>query len=95
MVLGLCFGGGLAGGLAAYDKFKGSWWWGIFLGILGGAILTWLYLYLALPSVSLAIAHNTFSVFFVAVLGGYLGMGSGFRGKTAELDLSNVSPAVF
>jgi hypothetical protein len=75
MVLGLCLGGGLAGGLAAYDKFKGSWLWRIFLGILGGAILTWLYVYLALPNVSAGIAHNTFSVFFVAVLGGYLGTG--------------------
>jgi hypothetical protein len=73
MVLALCLGGGVAGGLAAYDKFKGSWLWRIFLGILGGAILTWLYVYLALPNVSVDIAHNTFSVFFVAVLGGYLG----------------------
>lgn len=45
MVLGLCLGGGLADGLAAYDKFKGSWLWRIFVGILGGAILTWLYVY--------------------------------------------------
>jgi uncharacterized membrane protein YeaQ/YmgE (transglycosylase-associated protein family) len=47
--------------------------WRIFLGILGGAVLSWLYVYLALPNVSSNLAHNTFSVFFVSVLGGYLG----------------------
>ena len=73
MILGRCLAGGLAGGLAAYNKFKGSWIWRIFLGILGGAVLCWLYVYLALPNVSVNIAHNTFSVFFVALLGGYGG----------------------
>jgi hypothetical protein len=73
LVLALCLGGGLAGGLAAYNKFRGSWLWRIFLGILGGAVLSWLYVYLALPNVSSNLAHNTFSVFFVSVLGGYLG----------------------
>lgn len=73
LVLGLCLGGGLAGGLAAYNKFRGSWMWRIFLGALGGAILCWLYVYLALPNVDVNIAHNTFSVFFVALMGGYGG----------------------
>jgi hypothetical protein len=79
LVLGLCLGGGAAGGLAAYDKFKGSWVWRIFIGILGGAVLCWLYVYLALPNINTNIAHNTFSVFFVALIGGYMG--------TAALDL--------
>lgn len=73
LVLGLCAAGGVAGGLAAYNKFKGSWFWRIFLGVLGGALLCWLYVYLALPNVDKGIAHNTFSVFFVALVGGYLG----------------------
>jgi len=73
LVLGLCLGGGLAGGLAAYDKFKGSLLWRILLGILGGGVLCWLYVYLALPNVDINIAHNTFSVFFVALIGGYMG----------------------
>jgi hypothetical protein len=80
LVLGLCLGGGVAGGLAAHDKFKGSWLWRIFLGILGGAVLCWLYIYLALPSINVNIAHNTFSVFFVALLGGY--------GGTSTLDFA-------
>ena len=80
LVLGLCLGGGLAGGLAAYKKFRGSWKWRIFLGVLGGAILCWLYVYLALPNVDVNIAHNTFSVFFVALIGGY--------GGTTVLDLA-------
>lgn len=79
MVLGLCLGGGVAGGLAAYNKFQGSWIWRIFLGILGGGVLCWLYVYLALPNVNVNIAHNSFSVFFVALLGGY--------GGTTTLDL--------
>lgn len=74
LVLALCLGGGTAGGLAAYDKFGGSLFWRIFLGILGGAVLCWLYVYLALPRVDINLAHNTFSVFFVALIGGYLGL---------------------
>jgi hypothetical protein len=74
MILALCLAGGVAGGLAAYNKLKGSWFWRIFLGILGGGILCWLYVYLALPNVEVNLAHNTFSVFFVALIGGYLGI---------------------
>ena len=89
LVLGLCLAGGVAGGLAAYNKFKGSWLWRIFLGILGGAILCWLYIYLALPSVNVNIAHNTFSVFFVALLGGYAGTASlDFAAKKLGLGIS-------
>jgi len=80
LVLGLCLSGGVSGGLVAYDKFKGSWLWRIFVGILGGAVLSWLYVYLALPNVSINLAHNTLSVFFVSLLGGYLG--------TTALDLA-------
>ena len=74
LVLGLCLFGGVAGGLVAYDKFRGSLFWRIFLGILGGAVLCWLYVYLALPRWDWRIAHNTFSVFFVALIGGYAGL---------------------
>jgi uncharacterized membrane protein YeaQ/YmgE (transglycosylase-associated protein family) len=73
LVLGLCLAGGIAGGLAAYDKFKGSLLWRIFLGILGGAVICWLYVFLGLPNINVNIAHNTFSVFFVALIGGYMG----------------------
>jgi hypothetical protein len=80
LVVILCLAGGVAGGLAAYNKFKGSWVWRVFLGILGGATLSWLYVYLALPNVISAIAHNMLSAFFVSVIGGYLG--------TSVLDLA-------
>lgn len=85
LVLGLCLAGGIAGGLAAYNKLKGSWFWRIFLGILGGATLCWLYVFLGLPSISSGIAHNTVSVFFVALLGGYSGIAvlDFFAGKLA------------
>src|SRR5260370_38738126 len=69
-----CRGAGTAGGLAADDKLGGSLFWRIFLGILGGAVLCWLYFYLALPRVDINLAHNTFSVFFVALIEGYLGL---------------------
>ena len=78
LVLGLCVAGGVAGGLAAFKKFKDSWPWRMFSGILGGAVLCWLYVYLGLPNIDANIAHNTFSVFFVAAIGGY--------GGTAVLD---------
>lgn len=80
LVVGLCLAGGVAGGLAAYNKFKDSWIWRVFIGILGGAVFCWLYVYLALPNVNANIAHNTFSVLFVALIGGYLG--------TTALDLA-------
>jgi len=73
MVVGLCLGGGIAGGLAAFNKFKGSWYWRVFLGILGGAVLTWMYVFLALPNVGVGLAHSVVSALFVSVIGGYLG----------------------
>jgi len=74
LVLILCVAGGAAGGAAAYSKFRGSWFWRIFLGIIAGALFCWLYIVLALPSIDNAVAHNTLSVFFIALLGGYLGL---------------------
>jgi hypothetical protein len=53
---------------------KGSWFWRVFLGILGGAVLTWMYVFLALPNVGVNLAHSIISVFFVSVVGGYLGI---------------------
>ena len=72
-VLGLCIAGGLAGGLLAFMQFRDSWAWRIFAGILSGAVLCWLYVVVGLPFIDLNIAHNTFSVFFVAAIGGYAG----------------------
>lgn len=86
-VLALCLAGGILGGIAAYEQFKGSWFWRIFLGLLGGAVLSWLYVFLALPltiegKILGNIAHNTISVFFVSVVGGYMGIRAlGFVGK--------------
>jgi hypothetical protein len=79
LVLALCLAGGILGGIAAYEQFKGSWFWRVFLGLLGGAVLSWLYIFLALPltvegSLLGNISHNTISVLFVSVLGGYMGI---------------------
>lgn len=78
-VLALCLIGGALGGIAAYEQFKGSWFWRIFLGLIGGAFLSWLYVFLALPVTIEGtavgnIAHNTVSVFFISLLGGYAGL---------------------
>ena len=73
MVVGLCLGGGIAGGLVAFNKFKDSWYWRVFLGILGGAALSWMYVFLALPNVGVNLAHSIVSVLFVSMIGGYLG----------------------
>jgi hypothetical protein len=77
-VLVLCLGGGVLGGIAAYQQFRGSWFWRVFLGLVGGAFFSWLYVFLALPTMvggNLVgnIAHNTISVFFVSIIGGYMG----------------------
>jgi hypothetical protein len=77
-VLALCLGGGVLGGIAAYQQFKGSWFWRVFLGLVGGAFFSWLYVFLALPTMVAGnsvgnIAHNTISVFFVSIIGGYMG----------------------
>lgn len=73
-VILLCLAGGVIGGVCAFDAFKGSLFWRIFLGIVGGAVLTWLYVFVGLPQVSWSIAHNLISALFVSVLGGFLGL---------------------
>ena len=73
-VILLCLGGGIIGGVCAFNALKGSLPWRIFLGVVGGAVLAWLYVYLALPKTESRIAHNLVSVLFVSILGGYLGL---------------------
>lgn len=73
LVLGLCLIGGALGGVGAYLQSKDSWIRRIFFGVVGGALLCWLYVYLGLPYLKVNIAHNTFSVLFVGIIGGYAG----------------------
>jgi len=73
-VILLCLGGGIIGGVCAFNALQGSLPWRIFLGVVGGAVLAWLYVYLALPKTESRIAHNLVSVLFVSILGGYLGL---------------------
>src|SRR5262249_15950282 len=42
-VLGLCLVGGVAGSLVSFMRFRDSLVWRVFSGILGGAVLCWLY----------------------------------------------------
>ena len=69
----LCLAGGVVGGVCAFNAFKGVLLWRLFLGIVGGAVLSWLYVFLALPNVDLRIAHNLVSVLFVSIIGGWAG----------------------
>src|SRR5260370_9179152 len=64
LVLALCLTGGIAGGLAAYDKFGGSLFLRLFLGILGGAFLFLPYLYSRLPRLYLHLLPNPLLGFF-------------------------------
>jgi uncharacterized membrane protein YeaQ/YmgE (transglycosylase-associated protein family) len=73
-VILLCLAGGVIGGVCAFDAFKGSLFWRIFLGIVGGAVLTWLYVFVGLPHTSWSVAHNLISAMFVSVLGGFMGL---------------------
>lgn len=75
LVLLLCIGGGVVGGIAARQKLKGSVLWRAFVGVLGGIVLVWLVVYAVLPLTHSVIAHNLVSVFVVGILGGYGGTG--------------------
>lgn len=78
-ILAICLAGGIIGGLAAYEQLKGSLVLRVFFGVLGGALLSWVYVFLALPVLAEGntignIAHNTISAFFISLIGGYLGI---------------------
>jgi hypothetical protein len=74
VVILLCLAGGIIGGLCAFDAFKGSLFWRIFLGVVGGAVLTWIYVFVGLPQTTWAIAHSVISALFVSIVGGYMGL---------------------
>lgn len=73
-VILLCLGGGVIGGLCAFKAFKGSLIWRIVLGIVGGALLTWLYVFGFLPMTNSHFAHSLLTALFVSIVGGYLGL---------------------
>ncbi|MBZ5553446.1 MAG: hypothetical protein LAO21_12050 [Acidobacteriia bacterium] len=73
-VILLCVGGGIVGGICAFKAFQGSLPWRLFLGVVGGAVLAWLYVFVGLPRTESRIAHNLVSVLFMSLLGGYLGL---------------------
>lgn len=73
-VILLCLAGGVVGGLCAFDAFKGSLFWRIFLGIVGGAVLTWLYVFFGLAVTHWTFAHSLTSTLFVSIVGGFMGL---------------------
>jgi hypothetical protein len=73
LVLVLCLGGGLVGGIVAKEALKGSIAWRIFVGLVGAIVLVWISVFAVLPQTHSIIAHNLVSVFVVGILGGYGG----------------------
>jgi hypothetical protein len=74
LALILCLVAGGIGGFAAFGALKGSLFWRVFSGVLGGFILCWAYVFAALPKIDAGIAHNLISVPVIALIGGYLGI---------------------
>jgi hypothetical protein len=74
LVLFLALGGGAIGGLLAFEAFRGSLAWRVFTGLVAGCLCVWAYVFGALSHSRSGILHNIFSVPFVAILGGYLGL---------------------
>jgi hypothetical protein len=66
--------GGVLGSLCAFYKLRGSIVWRVLVGMIAAGVLTWAYVYGALPAIDATIAHNLLSVLFVSILGGYLGI---------------------
>jgi hypothetical protein len=73
LVVVLCFVGGLVGGIAARDTMKGSIWWRMFIGIVGGIVLVWFCVFAVIPQTHNMIAHSLISVLVVGIVGGYAG----------------------
>jgi len=73
LVVLLCLGGGVIGGIAAWEALKGAVTYRIFAGMLGAIVLVWLCVYAVLPRTRSVIAHNLVSVFVVGIVGGYGG----------------------
>jgi len=73
LVVVLCLIGGLVGGIAARDTMKGSIWWRMFIGIVGGVVLVWICVFAVIPQTHNMIAHSLISVLVVGIVGGYAG----------------------
>ena len=73
LVLVMCLGGGVVGGIAARQRLKGSILWRSFVGVLGAIVLVWIAVYAVLPRTHSVVAHSLISVFVVGIVGGYGG----------------------
>jgi hypothetical protein len=73
LVLVLCLGGGIVGGIASRGKLSASLLWRSFVGVLGAIVLVWFCVYAVLPQTDSLIAHSQVSVFVVSIIGGYFG----------------------
>jgi hypothetical protein len=75
LVVVMCLGGGVVGGIAAKQRLKGSVLWRSFVGALGAIVLVWIAVYAVLPRTHSVIAHNLVSVLVLGIIGGYGGTG--------------------
>ena len=66
--------GGFLGAVCAYGKLKGSMLWRTITGLVAAGLVSWAWVYGALPQIDSQLAHNTLNVLFVSVIGGYCGI---------------------
>jgi hypothetical protein len=74
IVLLLCVVGGVLGGLLTYINNQGKLWARIVTGIIVGAVASWAYVFVGLPTLQSAILHTQISVLFVSVLAAFAGV---------------------
>jgi len=73
-VLILCIVGGICGSVLSFLTSQGKLWIRILSGIIVGAVASWAYVFVGLPSVSAAILHSQLSVLFVSLLAAFSGV---------------------
>jgi hypothetical protein len=70
----LCIVGGICGGLLSFLTSQGKLWVRIVSGVIVGAVASWAYVFVGLPSASAAILHSQLSVLFVSLLAAFSGV---------------------
>jgi len=73
-VLLLCVAGGILGGVLAYMNSQGKLWARIVAGVIVGAVASWAYVFIGLPSIQAPILHTQISVLFVSILAAFSGV---------------------
>lgn len=73
-VLLLGIGGGGVGGVIGYRVKRDVFAWRVFMGVVFGLLLVWLSVWGFICGINAPVVRNEISVFFIAVIGGYIGL---------------------